>query len=178
MSNNLPLIEVAQIGRLVGLRGELKLHVHSDFPEQFKIGRVFTTQKNLSLKVHSYNQSRGLISFVGFQDRQSAAQLVNSFLFTTVAQGEEDCVLEEGEFYWYDVIGASVVEDGNLLGIVEEIERIASVDYVVIKTDALHVSNGLSKQFYVPYIERYVKDFSKEQKTLYTNDAMGLLENS
>jgi len=40
MSKKESPIEVAQVGRLVGLRGELKLHIHSDFPEQFCTGNV------------------------------------------------------------------------------------------------------------------------------------------
>lgn len=178
MSSDLPLIEVAQIGRLVGLRGELKLHIHSDFPEQFKKGKVFTTQKNTTLVVHSYNHTRSIISFEGYLDRDSAAKLVNSFLFTSSSQAEEDCILNEGEFFWYDVIGSKVVEDDLVLGIVEDIERIGSVDYMVVKTDALQVQKGFAKQFYIPYIERYVKDFSKETKCVMSVDALGLLENS
>lgn len=178
-NNQSPLLEVAQLGRLVGLRGELKLHIHSDFPEQFKKGKIFTTQKNISLEVHSYNKNRGLISFVGFGDRQSATILVNSFLFTNAKQSEEDCVLGEGEFFWYDVIQSQVCDDDDLvLGLVQDIERIANVDYMVVKTDESFVQKGYAKEFYVPYIDRYVNNFCKEKKIVYTKDAFGLLENS
>jgi len=29
---------IAQLGKTHGLRGDLKLHLHTDFPEQFKVG--------------------------------------------------------------------------------------------------------------------------------------------
>ena len=64
MNNTSSLLEVAQLGRLVGLKGELKLHLHCDFPEQFKKGKTFQTSKGDILEVLSYNQGRGVISFV------------------------------------------------------------------------------------------------------------------
>lgn len=177
-SSDTPLIEVARLGRVVGLSGELKLHIHCDFPEQFKAGKSFTTQKGLELEVASFNPKRELISFVGYQGRDVASALVNSFLLTTQAATEADCELEEGEFYWYDVIGSVIEEDGSILGVVEEIERIGDVDYMVVKTDITLVEKGLSKVFYLPYIERYIIDFDKVSKTVSTKEAIDLLESS
>ena len=51
MNNTFSLIEVAQLGRLVGLKGELKLHLHCDFPEQFKKGKTFQTSRGETLEV-------------------------------------------------------------------------------------------------------------------------------
>lgn len=179
MNNQTLLIEVAQIGRLVGLKGELKLHLHCDFPEQFKKGSSFTTQKGEILHVHTYNQNRGLISFVGYQDRESAAKLVNTILLTTQENSLKECQLEEGEFFWFEMIGAKVIDnDGVVLGVVEEIERIAITDYLVIQTDTMLVKQGLAKRFYIPYVERYIVSFDKEKKEIFTKDGLGILENS
>ena len=43
MSNDSSLI--AQIGRTVGLWGDLKFHLHTDFPEQFKIGTSYQSDR-------------------------------------------------------------------------------------------------------------------------------------
>ncbi|XPV54877.1 MAG: hypothetical protein ACNI3H_12505 [Halarcobacter ebronensis] len=48
-------IYVARLGKTVGLKGDLKIFLDSDFPNQFKTGATFTTNKNLTLKVISYN---------------------------------------------------------------------------------------------------------------------------
>ncbi len=179
MNNQSSLIEVAQIGRLVGLKGELKLHLQCDFPEQFKKGKTFTTQKGETLEVFSYNPSRELISFVGYQDREVAAKLVNTLLFTTQENSIEECALKEGEFFWFDVIDARVIdEDGTFLGVVDEIERIAVNDYLVIKTDEALVKKGLAKTFYMPYIDRYILAFDKVKKEVLSKDGLGILENS
>jgi len=179
MNNLSSLIEVAQIGRLVGLKGELKLHLQCDFPEQFKKGKTFTTQKGEILEVFSFNQTRGLISFVGYQSREAAAKLVNTFLLTTQENSISECALQEGEFFWFDLIDANVIDDdGTLLGTVDEIERIAATDYLVIKTAEALVQKGLSKTFYLPYIERYIITFDKVKKEVLSKDGLGILENS
>lgn len=178
MNNQSSLIEVAQLGRLVGLKGELKLHLHCDFPEQFQKGKVFQTHKGETLEIFSYSATKGLVSFVGYLDRDLAAKLVNTVLYTTPENSMRDCALKEGEFFWFDLIGAQILDENICLGVVDEIERIAVSDYLVVKTDEALVKKGLAKQFYIPYIERYIINFNKETRMVYTRDALGILENS
>ncbi len=179
MNNTLSLIEVAQLGRLVGLKGELKLHLHCDFPEQFKKGNVFQTAKGETLEVFSYHHGRGLISFVGYTQREEAQKLVNTVLLTTPENSLRDCALSEGEFFWFDMIDARVMDDDNtFLGCVEEIERIGITDYLVIQTHDSLVAKGLPKRFYMPYIERYILSFDKATQEIRCKDGLGILENS
>ncbi|MDD3325075.1 MAG: ribosome maturation factor RimM [Sulfurospirillaceae bacterium] len=178
MNKKVSPIEVAQIGRLVGLTGELKLHLHCDFPEQFKKGNTFFTEKNATLEVATYNKSRQTISFVGYQDRDLASKLVNALLFTSKESTLENCKLKEGEFFWFDIIGSKVFDGSQLLGIVGDIERIAISDYLVIKTDDALVSQGFTKSFYIPYIDRYIVHFDSSKKEIVTRDCTGILENS
>lgn len=178
MSNKDSLIEVARIGKTVGLQGELKLHLHCDFPEQFKAGKVFETQKGLKLEIISYNPKRGLIKFRGYEDRQSASVLVNSFLFTSIEETRKSCDLEEDELFWFDVIGLNVKEKNLNLGLVTEIQRIGNVDYMVVKTDDNLLKEGLSKSFYIPFIDRYVLEVKKDEKVVLVKDGLLLLESS
>jgi 16S rRNA processing protein RimM len=48
----------------------------------------------------------------------------------------------------------------------------------VVKTEAALLEKGLAKLFYLPYIERYVISFDKENKRVYVKDGLGILENS
>lgn len=178
MSKSSELIEVAQIGRLVGLKGELKLHNHSDFPEQFRAGKTFTTQKNKTLEILSYNDKRELVLFKGYENIEAATALVNSFLFTTYEKTLEDCELDEDELFWFEIIGMCVKEDDIILGVVSEIERIGPVDYMIIDTDDLLVKKELPNTFYLPYIDRYVLSTSKSEKIVHVKDGLGILENS
>ncbi len=178
MSKKIPQLEVAQIGRLVGLRGELKLHIHSDFPEQFRAGKTFDTQKNIRLEIASYDEKRGLVIFRGFESRESAACLVNLYLMTSMDATLEDCELDEDELFWFDIIGCCVKEEETLLGEVSDIERIGTTDYLVVKTAKSLVEKKLSKTLFIPYIDRYVISACKEEKVIHVKDGLELLESS
>lgn len=100
-------------------------------------------------------------------------------MFTTQENSVNECALKEGEFFWFDLIDARVIdEDGTLLGKVDEIERIAATDYLVIKTDDTLIKKGMAKSFYLPYIERYIITFDKIKKEVLSKDGLGILENS
>jgi len=178
MSKKESPLEVAQVGRLVGLRGELKLHIHSDFPEQFCAGKTFTTQKKLTLEILSYNEKRGLVLFRGYESRESAGCLVNSYLMTSMEATLEDCRLDDDELFWFDIIGCVVKEDESILGVVSDIERIGDTDYLVIKTNKTLVDKKLSKTFFLPYIDRYVLFADKDEKVVHVKDGLELLESS
>ncbi len=171
-------IHIATIGRCVGLRGDLKLHLYTDFPEQFKAGAMFQTDKNERLTIDSYNSHSGLVRFEGFSDRTAASRLTNRKLYTTRSESRRACNLKEGEYFWFEITGATVEEGGEKLGTVREIERINATDYLIVETDAALQAEGLPKRFYIPWIPNYVIRFDPEAKVVYTTDARSILEAS
>ncbi len=171
-------IHIATIGKCVGLRGDLRLHLYTDFPQQFQAGNTFTTDKNIKLTIHTYNPQTALIQFVGYGDRTSASKLTNQKLFTTKSRSREVCDLKEGEYFWFDLIGASVEEDGRILGEVTEIERIANTDYLIVRTAKTLHEEGLAKKFYIPYIPKYIVRFDEASATVFTEGAYDILEAS
>jgi 16S rRNA processing protein RimM len=171
-------LHIATIGKCVGLRGDLKLHLFTDFPEQFQPGNSFTTDKNQKLTILTYEPKKSMIQFVGFGDRETAAKLTNQKLFATMDQTRKLCKLKEGEYFWFDLTGAEVVEEGSVLGRVNAIERIAQTDYLLIDTAKELVEEGLPKRFYIPYIPRYVEAFDSDAKTVFVKDAHDILEAS
>lgn len=168
---------IAQIGRTVGLWGDLKLHLYTDFPEQFKIGQSYKTARG-ELTIAEVNFKRGLIRFIGYESIDSAKKLTNIKLFASEIQSKENCDLKDGEHFWFDIIGSVVQQDDELLGIVEDIQRMAGVDYLHIKTDDILLRLGLPKNFLLPYIERYIIKADSEEKVIYAQDAKDLLEAS
>jgi 16S rRNA processing protein RimM len=171
-------IHIATIGKCVGLRGDLKLHLHTDFPQQFTTGKSFVTDKNTQLTIHTYNPETSLIQFVGYGDRTAASKLTNQKLFTTKSRSKEECGLKEGEYFWFDLVGAVVKEGDLVLGKVDEIDRIVNTDYLIVRTDAKLVEKGLSKKFYIPYIPKYIDHFDEVSKTVLTEGAYDILEAS
>lgn len=168
---------IAQIGRTVGLMGDLKLHLHTDFPEQFKVGSIFESDRG-NVEIISYNPIRGIIRFRGYEGMDSAKKLTNAKIYTTQAKTEDECKLKQNEYFWFDIIGCKVVEDDEVLGIIEDIDRLGSTDYLEIITDDVLVQNGLPKRFLIPYIPRYIASVDLEKKELTCKDAKVILENS
>jgi 16S rRNA processing protein RimM len=69
-------------------------------------------------------------------------------------------------------------QDDEVLGVIEDIQRMADTDYLAIKTDKMLVEAGLPKNFLLPYIERYIIKVDTDEKTVYTQDAKDILEAS
>ena len=90
----------------------------------------------------------------------------------------ENCSLGEGEYFWFDIIGCSIQDVDGSLGVIEDIQRMGDTDYFVIKTDKDLVESGLSNNFLLPYIDRYIVKADIEAKCVYTKDAKDILEAS
>ena len=178
MANN-QQVEIATIGKVVGLGGELKLHLQTDFVDQFVAGAKFTLKNTKSLEIESYNPKRGLVKFKHYNVREDAAVLTNQKLYLTQDESRANCELGENQYFWFDMIGAEVIEEGKVLGVIKDIERISTMDYLKITTDKDLVKAKYSKEFYIPYImDIYIQRFDIDAKKLYTRDALLLLEAS
>jgi 16S rRNA processing protein RimM len=175
MSNDTSLI--AQIGRTIGLWGDLKFHLHTDFPEQFKIGNTYKSSRG-DLTIADINFTRGIIKFSGYESIDSAKKLTNVKIFADIAQTRENCDLKEGQHFWFDIIGCTVKQDDEILGKVTDIQRMADTDYLLVETDTALVQKEFAKTFLLPYIERYVEDVNLEEKIITTKDAKDILEAS
>lgn len=175
MSNDASLI--AQIGRTIGLWGDLKFHLHTDFPEQFKVGNSYKSNRG-ELTIAEINFKRGTIRFRGYESVDTAKKLTNTKLFADEAQTKATCDLNEGQHFWFDIIGCVLKEGDELLGEVTDIQRMGDTDYLAIKTEESLAKEGLSKSFLLPYIDRYVIRADTVEKTVYSKDAKDILEAS
>lgn len=145
---------VAKLGRTVGVQGFVRLHNLSDFPEQFECGASFFDKNSRVLKIKARNAQSVL--FEGFESLESAKTLVNLELFQSVEKSRASCKLNEGEFFYFDIIGLEVFENGLLLGVVKDILP-AGNDLLLIKSDESLVKKGFASEFYLPYVDFYVK---------------------
>ncbi len=168
---------IAQIGRTVGLWGDLKITLHTDFPEQFQEGERYETDRG-ELTLISINYSNSTMRFAGYEDIESAKKLTNAKIYSTKSQTKANCKLEEGQHFWFEILGCRVIESGELLGVVKEISRIVDIDYLEIETDAKLIEARMPKSFLIPYIPRYIICADMEQKSIETHDAKEILEAS
>ena len=172
-------VYVAKLGKAVGLQGHLRLFIDSDFPMQFKKGAVFTTNRNLILKVIECNLNKDLIKFENYEDVDLAKKLTNSELFTTQEATKEFCVLKENEFFWFDLISCEIFENELLLGKVKDIHRYPLNDYLEVQTSSELVSKELPKVFLIPHIfDKFIEKVDIENKKIFVKNAFDILENS
>ena len=169
--------QVAKLGKAVGLFGEMKFHLKSDFPEQFKAGAVFDSRRG-ELVIENYNPERDLIKFKGVNSVEAAKKLTNVDLFTTEEKTRQDISLDEGQYFWFDIVGSKVLEGELLLGIVEEIERLGATDYLKLKTDESLISKKMPNSFLIPYLDNFVLEVSTEDKVIKVQGAFDILEAS
>jgi len=155
IENDSSQLMVAKIGRPVGLDGKLKLHMMTDFPEQFKKGVLFYSLGE-ALEVQSFDKNSSVIKFKNVDSQESAAKLTNRLLGSTIESTRENCSLSKDEFFWFDMVGLQVFEDGELLGVIENIERYGKTDYFLVITDEKLVAQSLPKSFLLPYQDRFV----------------------
>ncbi len=167
-------LTVAKIGKTVGLDGKLKLHLSTDFPEQFKKGALFYSLGE-TLEIESYEVASSTVKFKNFNNVDDAAKLTNRTISATLDSTRQDCKLGKDEFFWFDIVGLEVVEEGETLGAVESIERYGVTDYLSVKTDAKLVDKGLPKSFLIPYQDRFVLSVSLEDGKIYATYAKDIL---
>ncbi|MGL2462168.1 ribosome maturation factor RimM [Helicobacter pylori] len=186
------MLLVGRIGKSVGLNGGLKLHLESDFPECLKKGvkvsaaplnafSFASSFKEYVIKeyvIHSYEHAKNLLFLETIHTPEKAKELTNLGLFMSEAESKKLCVLKEGEFFYCDLVGLSVVEENEILGKVIEIQRISQIDYFMVETTLNLVEKGLAKIFLIPYRDFYIQEILLQDKKITTHNAKTLLENS
>ena len=151
MTDSSKLLHIATLGRSVGLKGDMKLHITSDFPEQFIKDAKFLLKDGRTVTLANVNLERNTVRLDGCHTPEDTKRFINLKLYTTYEATREACELDDGEFFWFDIIGCAVEEDGRELGRVKEIERISVQDYLLVKTDDLLVAQGEIQSFLIPY---------------------------
>lgn len=178
------LIEIAKLGKSVGLDGTMKCYLLTDFPEIFKAGRVFhaTSNSSFNQNIHTltlkhFDQNKQIIRFEEIQTPEHAKKLTNLMLSCSIQDTREFCKLKQDEFFWFDIIGCLVIENETTLGKVKDIQRIANTDYLIIQTDKF-LCKQFAKEFLIPYLENFILKADIETKIIYTKNAQAILEAS
>ncbi len=166
-------IPIAKLGKSHGVKGWQKIHLLTDFPEQFKPGSTFSSDKT-SLTIEKIDLKRGLVKFKGVDTPEEAKKITNRMLYTTEEETRENIKLKDNEYFWFDIENCDVYENGKKLGRVKEIER-ADVDYLVINTDEELIKEGYPKRFLIDF-KRHVKDVDVENKKIEAQGALDILE--
>jgi len=171
MNNNFP---IAKIGKAFGVKGWVKVHPLTDFPEQFKAGATFESDK-ITLTIENINRKNNTIKFIGFNTPEEAKKLTNRHLYSNENQSKENIKLKKDEWFWFDIIGCEVYEDDKLLGIVDDINRINDIDYIVVE---INPDLGYKQKRFLFDFKRHIIDVDIEHKKIYVKNTIPILEAS
>ncbi|MDR0747857.1 MAG: ribosome maturation factor RimM [Helicobacteraceae bacterium] len=148
---------VGRIGKPFGLKGVVRLRVLCDFPQFFSVGRQLKAArdgKEKTVVVDRADLSRMLIGFDGYNTPEEAAELAGYELFTTISETRSAIKLKENEHFWFDVIGLPAVENGEKLGVVEEIREGSPATIVIAPI-------GKKRRLIIPYDDHFIGGVQK-----------------
>jgi 16S rRNA processing protein RimM len=161
---------VGQIGRPHGLRGEVTVQVHTDFPEQrFAVGAQLHGDTGRIFTVETVRSHRGvlLVRFAGITDREAAAELRGRTLSVDAAELPD--LTDPDEFYDHQLEGlAAVGPDGATLGRVREVVHAPASDLLVLDT-----AHG---EVLVPFVQAIVPEVDLAAGRVVLNPPAGLLD--
>lgn len=125
------------VGHIIGvhgLRGEVKVELHTDYPARFAPGIVLmvgeTLDKETVEQVREHKEHL-LLKLAGIDDRSAAESLRNLWIFVDEADAAR---LDEGAYWVHDIIGLDVfTEQDELIGQVIDVLTTGSNDVYVVQ---------------------------------------------
>lgn len=148
-------LNVGKIVNTHGIRGEVRVISRTDFPEErYKIGNTLYVdmgpeQTPVTIEAHRKHKQFDLLTFEGLDNINDVERFKGQLL---KVPKEQSVSLEEGEFFYHDIIGCSVFTvDGEELGKVKEILSPGANDVWVVKR------KGFGSDILIPYIPSVVK---------------------
>lgn len=157
------------VGKIVGahgVKGNLKVYSYAESVSFFEPGRLLLVihtgkiEKHFAIKWAKPHGKSILLSFKGIEDRNTAKTLVGAELFIERIALPE---LEEGVYYWVDIIGLSVfTTDDQYIGHVESIMPTGSNDVYIVKNR----TKDDSTEILIPAIESVVLEIDFENKLI------------
>ncbi|ANE40966.1 ribosome maturation factor RimM [Fervidobacterium sp. SC_NGM5_O18] len=147
-----------------GLKGDLKLHLFTNMPEL--VSKL--------TEVVAYNESQKKFAYIRIETSRKAHDyyIVHIAGVNTISEAEKlkGFVLyvdksffpksKDGEYYFFELFDCEVIdENGNSLGIVEDVIETGNNDVIVVKKG--------NEEVLIPVIERYVTKIDKEAKKIH-----------
>ncbi len=169
-------IVVGEIRRPHGIRGEVRVEILTDYPEQVDrheyvyLARPQAPDDVERYALESVRPHKGvlLIKLEGVEDRDAAEELRGMLVEVPL----EDAVpLEEGEYYHFQLIGVDVeTETGEWLGRVADVIATGAADVFVVR--------GPRGEILLPAIEDVILELDTEEREMTVQLLPGLLEDS
>lgn len=156
------------VGKIVGthgIKGELKVKSDTSF-DRFKKGNVLYIEKEEKIVINSSRVHKGmhLITINGLTNINDVLCYVNKDIYVPHDRSE----LEEGEFYYEDIIGLDCYNSkGELIGPVKDLQEVPQGLILEIQTK--------NKTILIPFVDEFVVEVDLEKKKIQIQEIEGLL---
>ncbi len=146
-----------------GLKGYVKVHSETDFPERFLDDKTVIIEKDGVYATFDVQDARihggggFVMKFKGIDTPEAAESYRNS---TLVVDEEHLHPIDDDEYYIHDIIGCKVYTDNeDCIGTVTEIFSTGSNDIYV-------VANGEEKELLIPAIKDVIRTIDTKNKRI------------
>lgn len=161
-------VTLGKIGAVYGIKGWLKVHSFTDDPQAIFdytpwVLNLGGNKQTVTVGEWRRHSNGLIVKFADISDRNEA-QLRTGAEIMVASESLPD--LPDGEFYWRDLIGMSVVnEQGYNFGTVTDIMETGSNDVLVVKANP---NDGFGKkERLIPYLDdQVIKSVSLDIKQI------------
>lgn len=167
------MLKIGKIVNTHGIKGEVKVKRITDFEERFAVGNTIYVEKGqnevepLTISHHRLHKNMDLLQFESYDNINDIEHIKGSDLYI---KKEQLTALNEGEYYYYEIIGCLVeTVDGELLGEIDHILAPGANDVWVVKS-------ADRKEILIPYIDDIVKSVDVPAKKVIIDPMEGLLD--
>ena len=136
-----------------GIQGDLKVKSYSDFDRFSKGARLFILHGKdyVEVKVKKATPFGNyyLVRFEGLEDINLVEKFHSDDIYVSELDRKDE--LEEGEYYYSDLVGKKVInQEGVERGIVEDIREMPHAKYLAVRyNEKIHL---------VPFIDEFIED--------------------
>lgn len=152
MNNKTNWVIIGRFGRPHGIKGFVTVHSFTDPADnilRYNDWHVFLNKQWQPLKLLTIEvRSKAIIAQIeGYPERELVSALTN---LDIGVQESQLAALAPGEYYWYQLIGMSVINSkGDFFGKVVEIMPTGSNDVLVVEGEKRHLIPYLPGQFVI-----------------------------
>ena len=154
-------VAMGYIKGVFGIKGWLKIAANTEYSDSlldYPEWQLVKDGKTVSVTLEAGKVVNGelQVKFEGINDRDLAFSLRG---YTIEIPREAFAPTEEGEYYWADLVGMTVVnKDHTVLGKVSNLMETGANDVLVV--------NGKYGQILIPFVSQYVETVDTSSKTI------------
>jgi 16S rRNA processing protein RimM len=161
---------VGFLRRAHGVKGEMIMDLHTDFPERLRSGRklfVGETHKPMTLTGRRSHAKGVLVKFEGIETPEDTAQFRNQWVYV---KASEVPALPEGQIYQHELFGFQVVDENDRsLGELVEIIETGANDVYVVKDES-------GKEILLPAIPSVILEIDPARRLIRVHLLEGLID--